>query len=82
VQGGGVRVDAAAKVVWLSMIFDWFGEDFVQTPGEGPPGQSGKKSAALRFALPYLSPSEAAFVRAGAYTVRYAPYDWAVNSRR
>lgn len=82
VQGGGVKVDAAAKVVSLSMIFDWFGEDFAQTPGENPPGQSGKKAAALRFALPYLSLNEAAFVRAGAYTVRFAPYDWAVNSRR
>lgn len=82
VQGGGVKVDATAKVVSLSMIFDWFGEDFLPTPGEGPPGQSGKKAAALRFALPYLRPAEAEVVRAGGYTVRYAPYDWAVNSRR
>lgn len=59
------RVDAEKKVVWLSPIFKWYGEDF-QTGG----------GALLAYLAPYLGQTSL-----DGYDVEYTDYDWALNEQ-
>jgi len=62
------RVDAGARIVWLSEILDFYPEDFVPAHGRN------LIDAANRFA-PRPAPTD--------FEVRFTPYDWTVaNSRR
>ena len=62
---GKNRVDAEEKVVWLSPIFKWYGEDF-QTDG----------GAVLKYVTPYLGMSSLE-----GYKIEYTDYDWSLNEQ-
>jgi hypothetical protein len=64
------RVDAAARIVHLSPIFKWYGEDFEQA--------SGSVLAALQPYWPELTDAGSAV---GGYRIRYTDYDWSLNDR-
>lgn len=74
-----LTLDKGAKTVQLSKIFDWYGEDFAGSGGVDIPGIDGKQEDALLFVAAHSDPETAAWLRAGGYTVSYAPYDWSVN---
>lgn len=81
-----LQIDRAHGVVRLNQIFDWYGEDFVaaeQLRGAVTPvpGVTGKAAAAVRFLAAYVSPEDAAYLRAGGYRTEWAPYSWAVNQQ-
>ncbi|MBL8518277.1 MAG: DUF547 domain-containing protein [Betaproteobacteria bacterium] len=61
-----VRVDRAARTVWLSEIFDFFTADFLAVAPS-------LTTYANRYRAEPL-PSD--------YAVRFIPYDWTVNARR
>jgi len=63
-----VRFDGEQGVLYLSPIFDWFGEDFDRAAG-----------SRLEFIRRYLPQSEAGSMRSGAETVRYLDFDWRLN---
>lgn len=76
----GLRIDRENNKVYLSMIFKWFGEDWV--PGYGTDsGFTGgdKQRAVLNFVSNYVSPEDKAYLEAGDYGVSYLNYDWALN---
>lgn len=77
----GAVVDRAAKRVQLSMIFDWYGEDFLGRADQPVPGLKGKQAAAIDFLADHASADLASFLRSGDYSVSWAPYDWKVNQR-
>jgi hypothetical protein len=77
----GFRIDRQARTVALSNVFAWFRDDFRGTVGPDVPGLEGDDEAAIRFAIRYADEPDAAWLRAGGYTVTTLPYDWAVNGR-
>jgi hypothetical protein len=69
-----VRADAAARVLHLSQIFEWYEEDFVGRPG-GP-------AALPEYIASLLPPGEAQALRAcAACRIEFIPYDWRLNGR-
>lgn len=63
------RVDPATGTLWLSEIFKWFEADFL------------KESKSLQeFVMPFLPPDAAKVARAKRLKVRFADYDWSLNS--
>jgi hypothetical protein len=79
----GLRVDRERNTVYLSSIFKWFGEDFIQThtpeSGYGDHGQ--KERAVLNYAARYRDESVAEYLRGGEYRVQYLDYDWSLNEQ-
>lgn len=79
----GLHLDRAGAVVQLSSIFKWYGADFIKafaarlTAGSFTDAERGS----LGFVSGYLSPSDQAFVRTGAFKLRYLDYDWSLNER-
>ena len=69
-QPRNVRVNRAARVVELSSIFEWYGEDF---------GKS--TEALLRFIAKHKGEGGAELLE-GKWKVRYVPYDWGINEAR
>ena len=60
-----VRVDAAAREVWLSAILDFYIEDFAA---------DGKRETLIAYVNRYRDvPIDAGFV------VKFIPYDWTLN---
>jgi len=71
-QKKGLRVQAGPPRVYLSMLFDWFGEDF----GEN-------KRERLQFAARFAPLKWRKFLRnkAKKISIDYIEYDWSLNSR-
>lgn len=78
------RIDRSADAIYLSSIFKWFGEDFVET--YAPPRNLGRHdketSAVLNFVAGYLEEADQRYVRSGDFRVRYLDYDWSLNERK
>jgi hypothetical protein len=77
------RIDRDAGTVYLSSIFEWFGEDFVMTykPDEGYSGHSESERSVLKFASEYLGDEDARYLKEEAYEIEYLDYDWSLNER-
>jgi|GEM_PF-99144 len=75
------RIDRNSKTVYLSPIFDWFGEDFIKkhTPLSGFEDKSAKEKAVLNFISGYLNPEDQTYLKAGRYSVKFLKYDWTLN---
>ncbi len=79
-KANGIAVDPDASMVWLSKIFEWYGDDFVASSTVDIPNVEGTQEAAINFAATYL-PDQAAYLQSGAYTVGYSTYSWKVNAQ-
>lgn len=79
VASNALVVDKTRGTVQVSRIFEWFAEDFSTSPL--PPGTSGAQGNGIAWAAGYASTEQAAWLRAGGYTVSWAEYDWKVNGR-
>jgi hypothetical protein len=76
------RIDMESGTVYLSRIFDWYGDDFVKDFGDHPKlrAQFGKKlGAVLNYMRNHLSADRAAWIESGDYKVKFLPYDWGLN---
>jgi len=78
------RIDRVAGVVRLSMIFDWFGGDFVGLDGSGgrqwKHGESAK--AVIDFISGYVDEADREFLQSGDYRIEYTEYDWTLNEQK
>ena len=73
------RVDREEDVVYLSKIFDWFGEDFAGlAPETGYRGDEATRGV-LAFVGRYLPEPEAEYLKDGEYAVEFLDYDWTLN---
>lgn len=72
------RFDAATGTLWLSKIFDWYGEDFEQ----GDRGFDSVQAGLARFAdqLGRESADDRRRIHEGDYQIRFLDYDWRLNS--
>jgi len=72
-----VRVDDAERVVYLSSIFNWNRDDFVEWYRDRFPGH---EPTLLRYVALYASDGKAAAIgRAAPYEVRFNAYDWRLD---
>ncbi|MGB0561950.1 MAG: DUF547 domain-containing protein [Spirulinaceae cyanobacterium] len=78
----GLQIDRDAGVVYLSAIFQWFGEDWIPSYGveEGFAGNENER-AVLNFVSEYVSEEDARYLEAGDYEVQYLDYDWSLNQQ-
>ncbi len=95
-KGSGIdaQLDAAARrwaatnayrlsgdTVALSMIFDWYGDDFVGVKAERDlPKVDGKAEQALWFLAPYVDDATKTKLLSGTLTATWAEYDWSRNA--
>jgi hypothetical protein len=68
------KVDKAKKEVWISKIFEWYGQKFLNDP------QRPAKKPEL-FLLPYVDADARAFLEAGDYTLRIIEWNWTLNEK-
>ena len=75
------RMDRKQRLVRLSPIFQWFGQDFLIAYGlpEGFAGHADAERAVLAFASRYLASDDRAFLQDGNYRIAYLGYDWRLN---
>ncbi|MEA5462828.1 DUF547 domain-containing protein [Leptothoe sp. PORK10 BA2] len=78
----GLRIDQEAGEVQISMIFSWFGDDWIPTYGveDGFTGSNAEK-AVLNFISNYVSEDDRAYLAAGNYSLSYFDYDWSLNKQ-
>lgn len=78
------RIDRRRKRVYLSSIFKWFAEDFVETyaPAEEIGRFDRETSAVLNFVASYLSEADRTYILSGNYRIKYFDYDWSLNEQR
>ncbi|MBI1953869.1 MAG: DUF547 domain-containing protein [Candidatus Omnitrophica bacterium] len=75
------RMDRKQGVVWLSPIFQWFGDDFLKAFGvpEGFEDHAGSERAILAFVSRYVKSEDQSFLKTENYRVAYLGYDWSLN---
>jgi len=78
-KGGGVHIDRESNKMILSRIFDWYAGDFVETSGGTIAGVDGRLQGVLHFISQHMGHVDAEWIKAGGYTIEFAPYDWALN---
>ncbi|MBI5248739.1 MAG: DUF547 domain-containing protein [Desulfomonile tiedjei] len=78
------RIDRSNDKVYLSSIFDWFGQDFVKTYGTDKEfkGFSEKERAVLSFVSSYLESADKAYLLKGGFSIEYLKYDWSLNEKK
>lgn len=76
-----VRIDDTGRSIWLSEIFDWYENDFVEWYRAQFPERTAGLIAYIGL---YLPEPQAARLRrvAPAYRIRFTPYDWRLNDQR
>jgi len=78
------RIDREENTVYVSPIFDWFGEDFkagyVPDSGFGKFGDT--ERAVLNFASQYVSAEARSYLASGDYSIEYLEYDWSLNQEK
>lgn len=78
---GKNEFELAAGVARLSRIFQWFAEDFADSPGQTPALKraAGEHAGALAFVAGYLPEEARRAAREGRLRVEFLPYDWTLN---
>jgi len=78
------RIDRKRSRVHLSLIFDWFGEDFIEKYGayRRGAGISESEGAVLNLLGGYLPQEDADYLETGAFSIEYIPYDWSLNEQK
>ncbi len=77
------RIDRDKKLVYMSSIFKWFGDDFIKTYGtEDFAGHGAAERAVLNFISKHLTDSDRQYLRTQKYRIKYFSYDWSLNEQR
>ena len=79
-----LRVDRDAGRLHLSPIFDWFGEDFVETYGTDEKFEwyDEAERAVVSFVSRHLSKDDGEYLESTELSIRYLDYDWSLNEQR
>ncbi|UCG59767.1 MAG: DUF547 domain-containing protein [Phycisphaerales bacterium] len=77
------RIGSKNKIIYLSPIFKWFGDDFVGKYGAGSRiGRFSKKvSAVLNFVSKHIDADWGAPGGIDKYAISYLSYDWSLNEQ-
>lgn len=76
-------IDWDKQTIYLSSIFKWFGEDFVDVykPESGFSNANPKERAVLYFVSLHVPEEDKRYLEKGKYSIRYVKYDWSLNER-
>ncbi|HDY88243.1 MAG TPA: DUF547 domain-containing protein [bacterium] len=77
------RIDKQKNHIYLSSIFKWFGDDFIQRYGTNDvlSNHNEQERAVLYYFAQYLSPLEYDFLLSESYDISYLDYDWTLNEQ-
>ncbi|NIM20194.1 MAG: DUF547 domain-containing protein [Candidatus Latescibacteria bacterium] len=75
------RIDKENGVVYLSKIFDWYGDDFVGKYGSQSGSNNRKEEAVIDFVKRHLPEEDQTYLAEGSYDIRYLKYDWTLNDQ-
>jgi len=77
------RIDRDNGRIYLSAIFKWFGEDFVEAYGAHASFSyhSRAKQAVLNFIGGYIDAKDAEALRMSTWSIKYLDYDWSLNEK-
>jgi hypothetical protein len=75
------RFEADRGEIYLSKIFDWFGDDFRQFASDTGYQRDEKVNGVLTFVSRYLVDRVAGFLGTGEYKVDFLKYDWTLNDQ-
>ncbi len=75
------RYEVQRGRVYLSKLFDWFGEDFAGFAAEDGYSADAKLNGVLSFISRYVRQPIAEFLRGGGYEVHFLDYDWTLNDQ-
>ncbi len=78
------KIDRRKNRVYLSKIFDWFGEDFIKTylPEKGFGRFKKAEKASLHYVSQHVKDSDAAYLRQDDYKISNLKYDWSLNEQQ
>ena len=78
----GFRIDRAEGTVYLSKIFEWYGDDWIDGYGidDKFTGRAGQR-AVLNFISAYLPEADQEYLARGNYKIKYLNYDWSLNKQ-
>jgi hypothetical protein len=81
-------LDKEKNRIYLSSIFDWFGEDFIAAyqnsellKGANLRNYSAKEKAILAYVASHLTETDAAYIRERQPEIEYLKYDWTLNEK-
>jgi len=79
-----LRINRGKATVYLSPIFQWFGEDFIKTYGTSDnfAGKSDTERAVLNFISRYVSEADRDFLLHARYKIEFLDYDWSLNKQK
>jgi len=78
----GFRIDREKKIVYLSSIYKWYGQDWIPNYGiDNKFAGNRKEKAVLNFISQYLSSQDRQYLEQGNYKVSYLNYDWSLNKQ-
>ena len=78
----GFKIDRKQKIVYLSSIFKWYGQDWIASYGtENKFTGSKKERAVLNFISQYLNSQDRQYLEEGQYKISYLNYDWSLNKQ-
>jgi hypothetical protein len=79
------RLDAESTTLFISKIFEWYGDDFAWEWGKVQLPEGGESSsdigAVVGFFRDHLGPEGAAFLDSAAVQISYLDYDWDLNEQ-
>jgi hypothetical protein len=67
--------------VYLSRIFDWFGDDFRQFAVDSGYAGDENVNGVLTYVSRYLLDRTVRFLETGEYKVEFLKYDWTLNDQ-
>jgi hypothetical protein len=78
------RISRETDSIYLSPIFEWFGDDFIKKYGTDKEfqGFSEKERAVLNFVSHYLDSRDKGYIVKGGFSVKYLNYDWSLNEKQ
>ncbi|MCK4999294.1 MAG: DUF547 domain-containing protein [Anaerohalosphaera sp.] len=81
----GVKIDKAKKVVYLSDIFNWYKDDFINS--KFAQIKKFRKydphiKSVLNFIVGYMKPEDAEYIESQSFEVDFQPFNWWLNEQR
>jgi Protein of unknown function, DUF547 len=68
------KIDYAKKEVWISKLFEWYGEKFTKDPVR-------PAAKPELFLLPYVDDKARALLKSGDYTLHIIEWNWTLNEK-
>lgn len=78
------RIDRESGYVYVSAIFKWFGEDFIQTYNTDKKFNhlSAQERAIIHYLYEYIDEKDQHYLDTNIFNISYNSYDWTLNEQR